>query len=45
MPAKKHTPEQIIAKLRDDLLDREIFATAFEAKVLIERWRIIYNTH
>jgi transposase InsO family protein len=37
--------ESFNGKLRDELLDREIFDTAFEAKVLIERWRIDYNTH
>ncbi len=37
--------ESFNGKLRDELLDREIFDTALEAKVLIERWRIDYNTH
>ena len=37
--------ESFNGKLRDELLDREIFDTVFEAKVLIERWRIDYNTH
>jgi transposase InsO family protein len=31
-------------KLRDELLNCEIFETLFEAKVLIERWRKEYNT-
>src|SRR5262249_2690962 len=31
-------------KLRDELLDGEIFDTLLEAKVLIERWRVRYNT-
>jgi transposase InsO family protein len=31
-------------KLRDELLDREIFFTLHEARVLIERWRRHYNT-
>ena len=31
-------------KLRDERLDREIFYTRTEAKVLIERWRREYNT-
>ena len=30
-------------KLRDELLDREIFTTLDEAKVLIEQWRKEYN--
>ena len=37
--------ESFNGKLRDELLDREIFDTLFEAKVLIERWRLDYNTH
>ncbi len=32
------------AKLRDELLNVEIFDTLLEAKVLIERWRWEYNT-
>ena len=31
-------------KLRDDLLDREIFYTLTEAPILIDRWRRQYNT-
>ena len=30
-------------KLRDELLDREVFDTLLEAKVLTERWRKGYN--
>ena len=29
--------------LRDELLNREVFDTLFEAKVLVERWRRDYN--
>ena len=36
--------ESFNGKLRDELLNREIFDTLLEAKVLIERWRIEYNT-
>jgi transposase InsO family protein len=36
--------ESFNGKLRDELLDREIFDTLLEAKVLIERWREEYNT-
>jgi putative transposase len=36
--------ESFNGKLRDELLDREIFDTLLEAKVLIERWRQEYNT-
>ena len=36
--------ESFNGKLRDELLDREIFYTLAEAKILIERWRREYNT-
>jgi len=36
--------ESFNGKLRDELLDREIFYTLAEAKVLIENWRREYNT-
>jgi transposase InsO family protein len=36
--------ESFNGKLRDELLDREIFYTLQEAQVLIERWRREYNT-
>jgi putative transposase len=36
--------ESFNGKLRDELLDREIFDTLQEAKVLIECWRREYNT-
>jgi len=35
--------ESFNGKLRDELLDREIFTTLEEAKVLIEQWRRDYN--
>ncbi len=35
--------ESFSGKLRDELLNREIFATLEEAKVLIEQWRRDYN--
>ena len=35
--------ESFNGKLRDELLDREIFYTLEEAKVLIEMWRKHYN--
>ena len=31
-------------KMRDELLNGEIFDTMQEAKVLIEKWRTYYNT-
>jgi transposase InsO family protein len=36
--------ESFNGKLRDELLNPEIFDTLLEAKVLIERWRREYNT-
>ena len=36
--------ESFNSKLADELLEREIFYTLNEAKVLIERWRVEYNT-
>jgi transposase InsO family protein len=36
--------ESFNGKLRDELLNREIFDTLIEAKVLIERWRRHYTT-
>ena len=36
--------ESFNGKLRDELLDREIFYTLTEAQILIERWRRQYNT-
>jgi len=35
--------ESLIGKLRDELLNGEIFYTLPEAKVLVERWRTHYN--
>ena len=35
--------ESFNGKLRDELLNREIFSTLGEAKVLIEQWRREYN--
>ena len=31
-------------KLRDELLNGELFYTLYEAQVVIERWRCQYNT-
>jgi putative transposase len=36
--------ESFNARLRDELLNGEIFDTLLEAKVIIERWRVHYNT-
>jgi transposase InsO family protein len=35
--------ESFIGKFRDELLDREIFYTIQEGRVLVERWRQHYN--
>lgn len=35
--------ESFNGKMRDELLDREVFDTLYEAKVLIERWRYEFN--
>jgi len=35
--------ESLNGKLRDELLNREIFTTLTEAKILIEEWRKEYN--
>jgi transposase InsO family protein len=36
--------ESFNGKLRDELLNREIFYSLQEARILIERWRQEYNT-
>jgi transposase InsO family protein len=36
--------ESFNGKLRDELLNTELFDTLLEARVLIERWRVHYNT-
>ena len=36
--------ESFNGKLRDELLNREIFDTLYEAQVLVECWRVEYNT-
>ena len=36
--------ESLNGKLRDELLDREIFCSLREAQVIIEQWRKEYNT-
>ena len=36
--------ESFNGKLRDELLDGEVFNTLREARVLIERWRLHFNT-
>jgi transposase InsO family protein len=36
--------ESFNRKLKDELLNGEIFYTLKEAKIMIERWRVHYNT-
>ena len=36
--------ESFNGKLSDELLAGEVFDTLLEARVLIERWRVLYNT-
>ena len=43
-PSENGYSESFNGKLRDEFLDREIFYTLAEARVLIERWRQHYNT-
>jgi putative transposase len=35
--------ESFNGKMRDELLNREVFTTLMEVKVLVERWRREYN--
>ena len=42
-PWENGSIESFNGKLRDELLNLEIFDTLYEAKVLIERWRCEYN--
>jgi len=37
--------ESFNGKLRDGVLDREVFYSVNEAKVLVENWRLEYNNH
>ena len=43
MPKRKHTAEEIINKLRDELLNREVFYTLLEVQVLTEQYHRAYN--
>jgi transposase InsO family protein len=43
-PRENGYNESFNGKLRDELLNGEIFYTLKEAKVLVEQWRIHYNT-
>ena len=37
--------ESFNGKLRDDVLNREVFYSVKEAKVIVESWRLEYNNH
>ena len=37
--------ESFHSRFRDDLLDREIFHSVKESKILVEQWRLEYNHH
>jgi len=37
--------ESFNGKLRDEILNREVFYSVKEAKVLVENWRLEYNNH
>ena len=43
MGRHRRSVEQIVGKPRDELINREIFETLLETKVLIERLRGQYN--
>ena len=43
VPGRGGYIESFNGKLRDELLDRELFTTLIEAKILIEEWRKEYN--
>ena len=43
-PWKNGYNESFNGKLRDELLNGEMFYTLKEAKIMIERWRVYYNT-
>jgi putative transposase len=42
-PWENGSIESFNGKRRDELLDRELFATLWEVQVLVERWRHTYN--
>ncbi|MEO8341866.1 MAG: transposase, partial [Nitrospirota bacterium] len=43
MPWENGYVESFNRKLRDELLNRELFATLWKIQVLVERWRRHYN--
>ena len=45
IPCENGYVESFNGKLRDELLDRELFLSLEEARWVIDRWRIDYNHH
>ena len=43
-PGENGNNESFNGKLRDELLNGEMFYTLKEAQIIIERWRVHYNT-
>ena len=43
-PRENGCVESLHGKLRDELLNAELFDTLWEAQVLVEQWRREYNT-
>ena len=43
-PCENGYTESFNGKLRDELLNGEIFYTLQEARILVEQWRVHYNT-
>ena len=41
---RKEHPESFNGKLRDECLNGEIFYSLKEAQIVIEKWRVEYNT-
>ena len=40
---KRRSAEQIVGWLRDELLDRELFPSLPEARVVLDEWRMDYD--
>jgi len=43
-PQQNAFAESFLARFRDECLNEEVFASLAEARVVIERWRVDYNT-
>ena len=44
VPGKAAVSKAVPGKLRDEVLNAEVFNTLLEARVLIEQWRVHHNT-